>query len=149
MKNRKPGGGTFFVNEESSDSQQVHHMPQRHEAASSSIYSTTDTSTSMSKTSISSSISRFRNDFDDLKCKMRIFGESLNLCHCIANDFQNRISLMERRLQRLEDRHRLTIHDYFGDITRKNANNIKKLMITGKIEGNKPAAVAQDTGQSR
>ncbi|KAJ0183015.1 hypothetical protein K1T71_000991 [Dendrolimus kikuchii] len=69
--------------------------------------STSDVTTSVSNTSLSSSISRFRIDFEELKCKMRIFGESLNLCKCIADDFRNKLSFMERRLQNLERRHHI------------------------------------------
>ncbi|XP_063836438.1 uncharacterized protein LOC135085595 [Ostrinia nubilalis] len=68
---------------------------------------TSDTSTSVSFTSLSSSITRFRTDFDELKCKMRIFGESLNLCRCIASDFKNKLLAMERRLEYLERRQKM------------------------------------------
>ncbi|XP_052758001.1 uncharacterized protein LOC128202279 [Galleria mellonella] len=68
---------------------------------------TSDSTTSVSNTSLSSSISRFRNDFEELKCKMKIFGESLNLCRCIADDFRSKLTQMERRLENLERRHRL------------------------------------------
>ncbi|XP_063898676.1 uncharacterized protein LOC135119074 [Helicoverpa armigera] len=60
-----------------------------------------------SNASLSSSITRFRGDFDTFKCKMRIFGESLNLCRCIADDFRSRLSTMEKRLDNLEKRQRL------------------------------------------
>lgn len=66
--------------------------------------STSDTSISISKQSLTSSISRFRSDFDELKCKMKIFGESLNLCRCIAKDFNVKLSNMEKRLEQLEKR---------------------------------------------
>ncbi|KAI8433466.1 hypothetical protein MSG28_015501 [Choristoneura fumiferana] len=63
-----------------------------------------DSSASISKASLASSIANFRCDFEDLKCKMTIFGESLNLCRCIADDFKNKLLRMEKRLQHLEKR---------------------------------------------
>ncbi|XP_059046832.1 uncharacterized protein LOC131842310 [Achroia grisella] len=88
---------------------QQEHARVRRLAAEGSILSPTNstTSTSVSNTSLSSSISRFRTDFEELKCKMRIFGESLSLCRCIADDFRNKLTQMERRLENLERRHRL------------------------------------------
>ncbi|CAK1546579.1 unnamed protein product [Leptosia nina] len=70
---------------------------------------TIDTATSTSRTSLTSSISRFRLDFEQFKCKARIFGESMSLCQCIADDFNKRLGFMEKRLVNLEQRQRLTV----------------------------------------
>ncbi|XP_049883756.1 uncharacterized protein LOC126379153 isoform X2 [Pectinophora gossypiella] len=54
--------------------------------------------------SMDESLHRYRDDFDDMRCKIKIFGESLNLCNCIASDFKGRLTYMERRLKGLERR---------------------------------------------
>ncbi|CAH4034134.1 unnamed protein product [Pieris brassicae] len=82
----------------------------RHPRPSESLTSSTiDTATSTSRPSLTSSISRFRSDFEQLKCKARIFGESMNLCRCIADDYNKRLGFMEKRLINLEQRQRLTV----------------------------------------
>ncbi|KAJ8706429.1 hypothetical protein PYW08_011055 [Mythimna loreyi] len=68
---------------------------------------TMDDQDALSKTSLSSSITRFRGDFDTFKCKMRVFGESLHLCRCIADDFRVKLEKMDKRLENLERRQKL------------------------------------------
>ncbi|XP_045487459.1 uncharacterized protein LOC123689832 [Pieris rapae] len=88
---------------------------------SESLTSTTiDTATSTSRPSLTSSISRFRSDFEQLKCKARIFGESMNLCRCIADDYNKRLGFMEKRLINLEQRQRLTGESNYSAIIQKN-----------------------------
>ncbi|CAF4956781.1 unnamed protein product [Pieris macdunnoughi] len=82
--------------------------------------STVDTATSTSRPSLTSSISRFRSDFEQLKCKARIFGESMNLCRCIADDYNKRLGFMEKRLINLEQRQRLTGESNYSAIIQKN-----------------------------
>ncbi|CAB3233536.1 unnamed protein product [Arctia plantaginis] len=96
---------------------EVFTIPQEHGRTKAKLYaqaiisptrSIVDVTGSISLTSISSSITRLRLDFDEFKCKMKIFGESLNLCKCIASDFKNKMKWMEKRLDNLEKRHKLT-----------------------------------------
>ncbi|XP_061381487.1 uncharacterized protein LOC116776704 [Danaus plexippus] len=105
MKNRRRG--VCHLNDESSNSDSQNDSSRYLNNSD----TTSDAATSVSKASLTTSISRFRSDFDDLKCKIRIFGESLNLCHCIANDFQKRMSFMEKRLQNLEERQKLAVRE--------------------------------------
>ncbi|CAG9577035.1 unnamed protein product [Danaus chrysippus] len=134
MKNRRRG--VCHLNDESSNSD----CPNN-----SNRYTTepaSDAATSVSKASLTTSISRFRSDFDDLKCKIRIFGESLNLCQCIANDFQKRMTFMEKRLQNLEERQKLAVRESnYSAIIQKNQRlshktkqEAKKLQMCGTEE---------------
>ncbi|XP_047513798.1 choline/ethanolamine kinase isoform X3 [Pieris napi] len=103
--------------------------------------STIDTATSTSRPSLTSSISRFRSDFEQLKCKARIFGESMNLCRCIADDYNKRLGFMEKRLINLEQRQRLTGESNYSAIIQKNQKlshktkqDVKKLQMCGSEE---------------
>ncbi|CAH2988241.1 unnamed protein product [Chilo suppressalis] len=89
-----------------------------------------------SDASLSSSITRFRTDFNDLKCKMRIFGESLNLCQCMASDFKAKLALMERRLQDLEKREKIerTGSNYSAIIQKNRALSSRTLQDAKKLQ---------------
>ncbi|CAH2101723.1 unnamed protein product [Euphydryas editha] len=111
---------TFF-DEESSASCNYSVPRQRCDLISNSSRLTSDASTFTSKISLPSSLSRFREDFNELKCKMRIFGESVSLCHCIADDYQKRMTFLEKRLQNLEEQHQLMYRENnYSAIIQKN-----------------------------
>ncbi|XP_045508796.1 uncharacterized protein LOC123704451 [Colias croceus] len=123
--------GIRHLAEGSSSSSEAGPAPRLRPDASAST-SSADARTSPSKASLTSSIHRFRSDFEQLQCKARVFGESVGLCRCIAEDFQKRVSFMERRLQSLEQRQVQTTEKNYSAIIQKNQRLSHKMKQDAK-----------------
>ncbi|CAH0699456.1 unnamed protein product [Spodoptera exigua] len=83
---------------------QEHVRPSLNEQKSTGRVVASEETPALACPSLTSCISKLHNDYEEFRRKMRIFGESLNSCKCIDNNFKIRLSAMEKQLDILEKR---------------------------------------------